>query len=427
MNRLGWITVFGLLIGACGGGDDDDDTAVGDGDADSDADADADADGDGDADGDADADADGDADGDADACPVEDLQASLDGLLEDGVPGVTGAVHLAGGCRWAGAAGEADRETGTPMAAGTPLRIGSITKSFTAAVILQLVEEGVLGLDDTVETWFPELPNAEVITVRMLLSHTSGVPEFAGLPEALVPETGAWGEPVLSPEQIVGLVSAEEPTAPPGDLCSYSNTNFIMLGLIVEERTGSTWAGEVRARLLDPLGLEHTFIEGSETIPADAATGYWYEQIVRLDPETGEAVRTNEIAEAPDPGGAWSWAAGSLVSTSEDLVRWAEAVFGGEVLGPELTEAMVTPARLNDGSPALLYGSMGYGFGILIEDGDDGRFFFHNGAVPGFTAFFGFDPDRGLALGTALNLYDGLYSQSSGLNLRWAPYDPAER
>ena len=394
-----------VLLGVCAstlavGCADDDDDAMGDGDADADADADGDGDGDSDADGDA------DADGDGDACPVERLQAAIDDAVAGATaPGGTLAVNESGGCVWEGASDVADVTTDDDVVAADLFRIGSITKSFTAAVLLQLVADGVVGLDDTIDRWWPDFPNAERIAVHHLLEHTSGVfnytedEELFGL--ELDDPDSPWNEPTLH-EDLVRLAAEGVPYGEPGEVYHYSNTNYVMLGLIIEDLTGSSWAAEVRARLLDPLGLTRTFIEGDEEVPG-LVHGYAWTQSDRFDPETGEIIHGDPVlADWTDlyhP--TWAWSAGCLVSTSGDLARWAHALFEGDVVTPELRARMLTPIVLPDGTET------NYGFATVIQQTPYGPLYWHNGLVPGFCSHYGLYPDSGLAIASLANLFDG--------------------
>lgn len=349
-------------------------------------------------------DGDGDADGDADVCPVDRLQESLDAAVELALaPGGTLAVDQTGGCVWEGASGLADVDGEVPVHVGDMMRIGSITKGFTAAVILQLVEEGMLALDTTIDAFWPDFPNADRIQIRHLLSHTSGVFNYSEDPSIFGEEfgdpEGPWGNPTVH-EHLVEVAAGHEPYGEPGTVYHYSNTNFIMLGLITEQVTGSTWAVEVRARLLDPLGLTHTFVEGDEAVDG-LIRGYRYEQQTHVDPETGETTRDTVLVDDTDSmDPTWAWSAGVIVSTASDLTKWARALYAGDAVSDEMRAEMLTPVVLPDGTETH------YGFAVIVNETEDGPYYWHNGLVNGFNGEVGLYADLDLALASLVNMYD---------------------
>jgi len=204
------------------------------------------------------------------------LQTALDESREAaGIIGVTMAVITPEQGIWLGASGVSDSRTGTPMAPENLLLIGSITKTFVSALILQLAEEGKLTLEDSIEQWFPGLvPNGENITIHQLLNHTSGIFDFLSHEDYYM-LVGSDLNKIWDPKEIVALATSKEPYFEPGAGFMYSNTNYILLGMIVESATGSTLANELRSRLLEPLKLEHTYLAGYEDVPGGTPHGYW--------------------------------------------------------------------------------------------------------------------------------------------------------
>ena len=195
------------------------------------------------------------------------LDAVLQAGLDRGLTGVALAVDQDGEFLFDGAAGLANRETQTPLAPADRFRIYSITKTFTAVLVLQLVDEGVLSLDDTVADWLDDpavarIPNVEQITLRQLLTHTSGVYDYFAQDspfwqDAYLGEDADWSR-VWTPEELLAYAdgAAHAPDFAPGEGVRYSNTGYILLGLIVEEATGQAFADRLHQQILDPLGLD---------------------------------------------------------------------------------------------------------------------------------------------------------------------------
>lgn len=276
------------------------------------------------------------------ALPTSRFQTLLDErVAEMGAPGGVLAVVDPARDTWIGATGLADVDAQIPMAPSDRFGIGSVTKTFTAAVLLQLVEEEVLTLDEPLARYVPTFPRAEQITLLHLLTHTTGIYDYAYDGEVLAGHGREW-----QPEELVAIAALEPPLFDPGDDWDYSNTNFILLGLVIEAATGHTWASEVRTRLLDPFALSDTFVATDEAVPS-AARGYFGadDWTLELSPTTG-------------------WAAGGIVSNAPDLLRWLDLLLYGDVLGEASREAMQTPVVLNDGA------RRGYGLGLRLKATD---------------------------------------------------------
>jgi D-alanyl-D-alanine carboxypeptidase len=286
------------------------------------------------------------------------VQKLLDSLVEDGAAGVL--LHfLSPEQTWIGSSGVAELGTGRPVDPDGWFRAGSITKTFTAVVVLQLVGEGKLQLEAPAREWLPEMP-AE-ISVRQLLNHTSGLYNYT---DDLPDPAGIVRDRHLhrDPRQTLDLGLGKPRLFDAGSSWSYSNTNYIALGLLIETITGNAYGDEVRQRILEPLGLERTAVPGDEVeLPEPHAHAY-------LSVE-GEPVDLASI----NPSQAW--AAGEVVSTAADLNRFYAAVLRGELLEPAEHEAMLTAVTVDD--------SFGYGLGIqrqtlpggLVVWGHPGGFF----------------------------------------------------
>lgn len=326
------------------------------------------------------------------------LQHILDQLVADGItPGVVLCVTVPGQASWMGASGLADRETVTPMDPTTPFYIGSITKMFTAAIVLQLVEEGRLQLDMPVATWLPDiLPQAKSITVRHLLNHTSGLPDYLN-DYQLVAEAYEHPEHVWTPPELVERVIQTPPVFEPGaeGQWEYSNTNYVILGMLIERITGTTYAEELQARILDPLELEHTYFPVENSHHEDAARGY-----------VGEVAPTHDMA-------SFIWAAGNMVSTTSDLQRFAQALFTGDLLKPESRVLMLTFVQAYDRTSER---NLDYGLGVMrisvpLQIGitehpspiATSTVFGHRGGWAGFRSILWYEPEHGIVIALGVN------------------------
>lgn len=278
---------------------------------------------------------------DLDPALIDRLEAILEQTVAyRNTPGVAVYVHIPGKGMWMGARGLANVELGIPLVPHDRFRIASVTKTFVATVVLQLAQEGTLSLDDSVERWLPRLlPNGDQITIRQLLNHTSGLYDY--LNDPAFDET-VFRDPhrVWYPAELVRYAVQRGTYFAPGAGWFYSNTNYIVLGMIVERVSGQSLASNIRSRMLNPLKLKHTFFESAEPMPAGIVHGY-----------VGQYDYT-------DVDMSFAWAAGGMVSTTEDLGRFADALFSGQLLDPAHTQALLDFRSVNGawGAPYLSYG-----------------------------------------------------------------------
>jgi len=309
---------------------------------------------------------------------LQALKAAVqDAFNGQGLVGANVGLHLAGQDPIVVSLGEADKETGAAMKPHFPMEAGSITKTFTAALILQLWEEGALSLDDAIDAWLPQIPNAESITIRMALNHSSGIANYTGTQsflDRIAALLNGSGSPI-APLEMIEMARTVPYSFEPGASYEYSNTNYIALGLIVEAVTGDAYVRQLRSRLLDPLELRHSFLAGSEPV-AYRARGYLYQ---------GSAVFT-DVTDTLDL--SWAWAAGALVSTPEDLMAWARALYRGDALSQEARDAMLEP------SP----NQPGYGLGVTFVPYQTQTMIGHDGATYGGLAYMAYLPDSDLAI-----------------------------
>ena len=299
------------------------------------------------------------------------LETALNEKVTDTVPG--GAIALTTPLGdWSGAAGVANVANNVPIEARDRFEVGSVTKPFTAATLLKLVEAGTLTLEDTLTDWLPEtvtatLPNADAITLRHLLNHTSGVAEY----DAILVERGMANPTIFLrdwlPEDIVGLIADSPPFFAPGEGWQYANTNFILAGMVIEAATGNDLASEIRTHIIDPLGLQNTFLAAEEEIPDGYVSGY-------LDFDEDGNLDDVSIANL-----SWTWAAGAIVSNTEDLIQFSEALYGGELLSTAAQSEMFTLVDTGRG--------YSYGLGMMsFETPDLGQVVGHRGGSLGFNA-----------------------------------------
>ncbi|WP_206788697.1 serine hydrolase [Amycolatopsis sp. MtRt-6] len=301
--------------------------------------------------------------------PVQDRLDVL--TAQDGVPGAEAVIQDGRRTRVV-RSGTGDLTTGKPFPRNGSFRAGSVTKTFVATVVLQLAGEGRVRLDAPVSRYLPGLLPDERITVRHLLQHTSGLYnytlDFAGLDPETLRHRGA------EPAELVAMALKHPPLFAPGAQWSYSNTNYIVAGMIVERVTGHDLSGEIARRIARPLGLRGTYLprRGDERLPAPHAVGY--------TPIGGQLVDFSDF------DATIAWAGGGLVSTPAELNRFYGALLGGRLLRPaELTEMRRTvPADLG-GIPGA-----GYGLGLgSIPLSCGGVVWGHGGSIPGFTTMSG--------------------------------------
>lgn len=267
------------------------------------------------------------------------------------------------------AAGRADT-SGSPLEPDDVFRIASITKTFTAVMVLQLVDEGALGLDDPVAEHVPDAPLTDGVTVRQLLDHSSGIPDVTALPgfaTTILTDPGrTW-----TPEETLGLLSGLEREFEPGTEHAYSNTNFVIAGRIVEEVSGRSVAENLRTRITEPLGLAETAFgpDGPEPV-----TGF--SPVLAPDGHT-ESVSFHALETV-------AWTAGGLVSTAEDLTVFFRALSAGELLSAAAMDAMTD-----------FQSQAGIGLGLWRVRLPTGPGYGHGGELPGYDSIAAVRPESG--------------------------------
>ncbi|MFF3006519.1 serine hydrolase domain-containing protein [Kitasatospora sp. NPDC057940] len=279
------------------------------------------------------------------------------------------------------ATGVADLSTGKKVPVDGQVRAGSNTKTFTATVVLQLVGEGKVALDAPVEQYLPNLVRGEGIdgrniTVRQLLQHTSGLPDYV---DYLGDFVGAERHTYLQPRTLIDLALAHKAVFAPGTSWMYSNTNYILAGLIVEKVTGRPLAEQITHRIIERIGLRHTYFPGAgdESIREAHPQGYFAQPGGPLDNVT-------EL----DP--SWAWAAGQVIATPSDLNRFFSALFGGKLLEPAELAQMRTTVEV----PRGLWTGARYGLGVISTPLSCGGLMWgHGGDIPGYMSRTGVADD----------------------------------
>ena len=285
-------------------------------------------------------------------------------VAEHRTPGVSVAIVKRGKTVLAKGYGFADLENDVPATPETVYRIGSITKQFTAAGIMRLVEQGKLSLDDTLQKFLPTFPTqGNRVTIRHLLNHTSGIKNYTSLGEK-------WERVMrldLAPEALAAIFANEPFDFKPGDRWLYDNSGYFLLGMIIEKISGKPYGQYVQEEFFTPLGLKGSVYCDQAPLIKHRAQGY-------APKPNGQFVNAEPLSMTQP------YAAGSLCSTVTDLATWAAALAGGKVVSPASYKQMTTPLTLNDGKPLT------YGFGLGVGELRGHRQINHNGGINGFVS-----------------------------------------
>ncbi|MFF2955130.1 serine hydrolase domain-containing protein [Kitasatospora sp. NPDC057965] len=313
-----------------------------------------------------------------------ELQARLDETIqqvmrEAGIPGVQVDLRIPGQGDYLRAFGVADKETGAPMTDRLNMRIGSETKTFTATAVLQLVDEGPVGLDDPIAKYVDGVPSGEDIRVRDLLDMRSGLFPYSS-DEDFINAFLADPNRVFTPEELLAYGYKHENEFAPGSQFQYSNSNYILLGLLVERVSGRSLEAFVHDRITEPSGLRRTLFPRGTELPEPYAHGYT------------DQTPSGAVADSTHWDPSWAWSAGALVSDLHDLSHWAKDVATGTLLSPG-TQAQRL-AVLPTGVPGA-----GYGLGIFDINGWIG----HNGSLPGYESLTIYLPEECATLVVLLN------------------------
>ncbi|QQN86454.1 beta-lactamase family protein (plasmid) [Bacillus toyonensis] len=300
------------------------------------------------------------------------VKQAMRDILKFGIPGIL-AKTSEDGKTWSYAAGVADLRTQKPMETDFRFRIGSVTKTFTATVVFQLAEENRLNLDDSIEKWFPGVIQGngyddKQITIRQLLNHTSGIANYTMSKDFNIMDT----KKSYTTEELVKMGISMPPDFAPGKSWSYSNTGYVLLGILIEKVTGNSYVEEIENRIIEQLELANTFLPGnSSVIPGtNHARGY-----IQLD-------GASEPKEVTDYNPSMGSSAGDMISTADDLNKFFSYLLGGKLLKEQQLKQMLTtvPTGIDE------LGDSGLGiFKIILPNGVS--IWGHSGGIPGFSTF----------------------------------------
>ena len=347
----------------------------------------------------------GAAGGTASAAPskgeAESLKSRAQGLLGDGYPAALAAVTDSKGESAGVAVGKGNVETGQAPPMDGEVRIGSNTKTFVAVVVMQLVQEGKVGLDEPIETYLPGLIKGEgidgsKITVRQLLQHTSGLPEYTDT----TPGSGdifQIKDHYIPPRDLLDTALSKPAQFEPGAQWKYTNTNYIVLGMLVERVSQRPVGEQIDERIVKKLGLSHTYFpaQGEEKIRGTHPQGYHLSAGGKLE----------DITEMDS---AWAWAAGAMVSTPSELNTFFQAVFDGRLLSQSSIEEMKKGVDMGSGGRV-------YGLGLVgtpLSCG--GTSWGHGGTIPGYQTNDAVGPD-GTAVTIAVTAMPAAIADQSNL------------
>lgn len=321
--------------------------------------------------------------------PNPSLQAAFADALErfraqDEFAGITASYVSPIGAKFSAAAGWADVERKEAMTVESRMLAASIGKTFVAATLVSLAREKAIDLDAPVadwlgqNSWFERLPNHRSMTLRHLLRHTSGLPDHVYLPAFIETVSRQWSAPgnPFTPDVLVSFVLDAEPLFPPGESWAYSDTGYVLIGLVIEAITDRACYDEIADRFLEPLGLKATTPSSLRTLPG-LATGY-----VAADNPFGLPPKTTDQNGVMVWHPGMEWTGGGLISTSRDLAHWGDALFRGHALPDEDLNTMLESVPIGADTPG-----MHYGLGIAIrQSGPLSPVYGHGGWIPGYSS-----------------------------------------
>lgn len=329
---------------------------------------------------------------------VKLLQARLDSLTDNQlVPGATLSVRFNDGTNISLASGLADVENKIPMKPDDIMFSGSVGKTYVAAVVLKLYEQGLINLkakaisylQDT--AWFQRVQNAPEITVEMLLNHTAGIPEYVYQKE-LWQAIKENPDKVWSVEERLSYIIDEPPVNPAGEGWAYADSHYLILGLIIEKVTGQSYYDVLDELILGPCNLRHTFHSDRRSIPGIIPG---YTNLTEEFQLPHKVLSDNKYAFNPQ----MEWTGGGLAASVSDLSLWISQLYGGNVLKPESMKLMLTPAPFR----TTLFEDAKYGLGSFIAESDGITFYGHTGFIPGYITYVQYLPGYNIAFAFQVN------------------------
>ena len=311
-------------------------------------------------------------------------------MASGGIPAVAVGLLLPDGRAISRGYGSADVERNVPAAADTLFSLGSVTKVFTALGVLKYLEEDRITLEDPVSAYFPGYPEGERLSLCQLLQHTSGVAEVTKIPAWSADPARDW-----TPQEALALFSKEPLEFEPGQRAQYSNSPFIILGLLLERLSGRSYERFVQEELAAPLGMTTLRLGSQRDIMSHRALGY--------------ALEGGRLINAPPESPVSAYASGGLMATAEDLAKLGKAFIPGVLLSEQTIAAMISPAELSDGSVfsiPLEDGEATFGMGLEVFTWHGQVVPTKNGAISGYSALFLAHPSSKTAVAVLTNLSD---------------------
>nr|WP_229703176.1 serine hydrolase domain-containing protein [Streptomyces albiflavescens] len=313
-------------------------------------------------------------------------------MRQANIPGVTVGIWTPDKGSYVRSFGVADKSSGQRMSPDLYMRIGSETKTFTVSALLQLVDEGKVGLDDRIDKYVSGVPNGDKITLRQLAGMRSGLFNYSEDPDFFKALTSDPQRP-FTPQQLLDYAFKHPVLFPPGEKFYYSNTNLILLGLVVEKAGGRPLGDYIEKNILQPAGMNHTIFPTDAAFPTPHAQGY-----------TNQTAN-GKVAETADWNPSWGWAAGAMISNLNDLHTWAPTVATGVFPDGSRMISPVTQKQRLTTPPTTIPGA-GYGLGIFNVQGWIG----HNGSLPGYESLTIYLPSAKatvvVLLNTDINYHD---------------------
>jgi len=334
--------------------------------------------------------------------PAQHFQDELDALREAyGLPGATAAYLRSDGSSGVAASGFADVEAGVLMTPDSRMLAASVGKTFVGATTVALAREGLLNLDDPLSrwlgerTWFSRLPNHDAITLRHLLTHSAGLPDHVHTQRFAADVSRRWQEKEnpFPPETLIEYVLDLAPLFEAGKGWAYSDTGYILLGLVIEKVTGRHYFDEINRRFLAPLGLQHTAPANRRELPGLAA-GY-----MSADNAFGLPHKTTSEQGVLRWHPGMEWTGGGLVSNSTDLAHWGAALFNGQAMPGAYLEELLHSVATDPHTPDLRYAA-----GVAVmRTGTFGPVYGHGGWIPGYCTSLRHYPEHGVTIAFQIN------------------------
>lgn len=323
-------------------------------------------------------------------------------VVKGSIPGASAALVLPDGKLVATVAGLASMDTREPLATDHRMLAGSTGKSLVAAAVLQLAQEGQFELNaraaalfEPIPDWLRALPNGEEFTVRHLLRHESGLPRYVFKPD-FVGTLASEPERRWQPAELLAFVAEDRPLFAPGEGWAYADTNYIVLGMLIEKLTGSSYYEYARKSFIEPLRLDQTVATDAGKIPRMAQGHVVAGRAMRIPDRTlADGTFTYNVQ--------FEWCGGGWASTPGDLARWAARFYGGEALEQDYSQELLEGVLAEGLGPGARYG-----VGAILRDTPAGRFVGHDGFMPGYLTTLAWFPDHGIAAALQINSDDSV-------------------